>query len=163
MVSLKLKKGLPVLGLVLLFAAASLAAGSAPLKAGPKDKCPVCGMFVAKFPGFAAQVRLRDGALFHFDGAKDLFKFYLEPQRYAPGRKQPDITAVLVTDYYSLNAIDGRTAWYVTGSDVLGPMGRELIPFATPGQARDFMKDHKGKALLKFNEVTPAVIGALDR
>jgi nitrous oxide reductase accessory protein NosL len=41
-------------------------------------------------------------------------------------------------------------------------MGRELIPFFTQEDARAFKKDHKGKRILVFEQVTPAVIGKLD-
>ena len=53
-----------------------------------------------------------------------------------------------MTDYYALEPIDGRTAFYVVGSDVFGPMGKELIPFAQRAQAEEFLKDHKGRAIL---------------
>ena len=41
-------------------------------------------------------------------------------------------------------------------------MGRELVSFATDKEAREFMKDHKGKAVLKFNEVTADTLKGLD-
>jgi nitrous oxide reductase accessory protein NosL len=41
-------------------------------------------------------------------------------------------------------------------------MGHELIPFATEADARTFMKDHRGKQILRFEEVTPQVIEKLD-
>ena len=49
------------------------AAEHKPVKPSPKDKCPVCGMFVAKYPDFVAQVIFQDGSYAVFDGAKDLF------------------------------------------------------------------------------------------
>jgi nitrous oxide reductase accessory protein NosL len=67
-----------------------------------------------------------------------------------------------VTDYYSMTPIDGHTAWYVVGSDVFGPMGRELMPFQKESEAKEFMKDHLGKKLLRFNEVTPEVMKGLE-
>lgn len=146
----------------LLSAAVVLAGELTPKKATSRDKCPVCGMFVAKFPDFLAQVQFRDGATFHFDGAKDMFKFYLDPARYLPGRKKGDIAAAFVAGYYDLAMVDGFTAWYVMGSDVYGPMGRELIPFASEAEAREFLKDHKGKRILRFDQVTPAVLRPLD-
>ena len=147
----------------LLFCASLACAGETkPGKLGPGDKCPVCGMFVAKYPDFAAQIRFRDGTTAHFDGAKDMFKYYLNLSRYAPGRKAADIVAVFVTDYYDLTPVDGLTAYYVPGSDVYGPMGRELVPFAEEGKARDFLHDHRGKSIVRFREVTQAVLKPLD-
>lgn len=140
-----------------------MAADIKPDRVGPKDKCPVCGMFVAKYPDFAAQVKFRDGRVFHFDGAKDMFKFYLDLPRYAPGRRASDVTAIFVTTYYDLKPIDGKTAVFVAGSDVYGPMGRELIPFATRAEAEDFLRDHHGKRILRFRDVTPPVLDQLER
>ena len=137
-------------------------AGPPPVVPKPADKCPVCGMFVAKYPDFLAQVIYTDGTYALFDGAKDLFKYLFALDKYAVGRERADIVSVYVTDYYSLTPVDGRTAWYVVGSDVFGPMGRELIPFAREAEAREFLQDHAGTGLLRFDTVTPAIIGTLD-
>ncbi len=133
-----------------------------PVKPSPSDKCPVCGMFVAKYPDWVAQVIFKDGARVFFDGAKDMFKYLLEMKKYNPGKKPDEIVKIWATDYYDLAPIDGREAFYVSGSDVYGPMGRELIPFKKEPDARGFMKDHKGLALLKFREVTAEVLKGLD-
>ena len=127
------------------------------------DKCPVCGMFVAKYPDWIAAVRLVDGSYAFFDGCKDLFKYYFAMATYAPGKVQADISSVIVTDYYSVQPVDGRTAFFVLGSDVFGPMGKELIPFGRENDAREFLKDHQGKRILSFEEITPAIIEELDR
>lgn len=132
------------------------------VKPSPKDKCPVCGMFVAKYPDFVAQILFKDGSYSVFDGAKDLFKYYFNLKRYAPARQMEHVDAIYVTDYYSLGAVDGTTAFYVVGSDVLGPMGRELIPFEKESDAREFMRDHKGKSLLRFKDVKPELLRSLD-
>jgi nitrous oxide reductase accessory protein NosL len=134
--------------------------GLTPLQ--PKDRCPVCGMFVAKYPAFAARILFRDGSYAAFDGVKDLVRFYLDMGRYAPGRKPSDASALVVTDYYEMEPVDGRKAWYVAGSDVLGPMGRELIPFGEEKDAREFLKDHKGRAILRFDQITPSVLATLE-
>ena len=133
-----------------------------PAKPTPRDKCPVCGMFVYKYPDFLAQIVFRDGSVAFFDGSKDMFKYYLNMNKYNPRQKEADIESVYVTDYYSLTLVDGLKAYYVQGSDVFGPMGRELIPFEKEREAREFMKDHKGKALLKFQEITGPIIKGLD-
>lgn len=127
-----------------------------------KDKCPVCGMFVAKYPDWLTAVQLGDGSYVYFDGAKDMFKYLHDPKKYTPAGKREAIRAVLVMDYYSLSWIDARKAWYVVGSDVYGPMGRELIPLEKEADAREFMKDHKGLKIIRFSEATPEVIRTLD-
>jgi copper chaperone NosL len=149
--------------LIILFAVSLVwAVERKPIKLSPKDKCPVCGMFVAKYPDFVAQVIFKDGSYAVFDGAKDMFKYYFDLKKYAPAKRVEDIVSIYVTDYYSLEPTDGLTAWYVVGSDVFGPMGKELIPFAKETDARGFMKDHKGKSLLRFNDVHVELIKGLD-
>lgn len=134
----------------------------APRPIGPQDKCPVCGMFVAKFPDFAAQIQFRGGQTVNFDGAKDMFRYYLDLKKYAPGKKGGDIAALYVTDYYDLTMVDGFRASYVLGSSVYGPMGRELIPVADPAKAAGFLKDHQGKSVHRFQEITPALLKRLE-
>lgn len=140
----------------------AVAAAQVPPKPGPKDLCAVCGMLVAKYPNWTATVVWKDGHAHHFDGAKDMFKFIHDPSKYAPGHKREDMAGIFVTDFYNLEKIDARKALYVTGSDVLGPMGHELVPLASKEDAADFMKDHKGKRSLGFGQVTRALAEGLD-
>jgi nitrous oxide reductase accessory protein NosL len=119
-------------------------------------------MFVFKYPDFLAQIIFTDGSHALFDGAKDMFKFVFNLKKYNAAKERSDIAAIYVTDYYSMAPIDSRTAWYVVGSDVFGPMGRELMPFQQETDAKEFMKDHSGKKLLRFDEVTPELIQGLE-
>jgi nitrous oxide reductase accessory protein NosL len=59
-------------------------------------------------------------------------------------------------------AIDGTKAYYVIGSDTYGPMGHELIPFKDLSDAKNFLKDHKGKKILKFQEIKPTLFLFID-
>src|SRR4030067_3765588 len=136
--------------IIILFFSVSLAATGVPIKPTKKDKCPVCGMFVYKYPDFIAEIIFRDGSHAVFDGAKDMFKYYFNLKKYDPRKKKADIDNIYVPDYYSLHFIDGQKAYYVLGSDVYGPMGRELIPFQKLSDAKEFKKDHKGKSILTF-------------
>lgn len=129
---------------------------------GPRERCPVCGMFVAGYPEWLAAVRFRDGTLFWFDGAKDLCKLLLDVPRHAPGRTRDEVEAAFVTDYYELGLIDARTARYVVGGDVQGPMGLELIPHATLEAAEEYRRDHRGLAVVGLEEVDAAVLGRLE-
>ena len=145
-----------------LLASFSLAGDNKPVKTTAKDRCPVCGMFVGKHPDFLAQIIFKDGSYAMFDGSKDMFKYYLNMKTYNPAKKTSDIDSVYVTDYYSLATVDGLKAYYVTGSDVYGPMGRELIPFGKESDAMEFMKDHKGKAIVMFNKVTVEMLKEME-
>jgi nitrous oxide reductase accessory protein NosL len=135
-------------------AAAVRAQGAAqPPKPGQKDLCPVCGMLVSKYPNWVATIVYKDGHAHHFDGAKDMFKFWHDPAKYAAGHRREDMAAIWVTDFYSLARIDARKALFVTGSDVLGPMGHEFIPLVNREDAAEFLKDHKGRRILGFDQV----------
>lgn len=129
---------------------------------GPRDTCPVCGMFVAPYPYWIATVLWRDGKAVHFDGAKDFFKYLQDLKKYEPGRALAEINAMGVTDYYATGRIDAAQAYYVIGSDVLGPMGHELVPHDTQAEANEFMADHSGKRVLRFAEVTQVMLLGLD-
>ena len=131
-----------------------------------QDKCPVCGMFVYKYPKWAAFIYYeKDGKLAHlaFDGVKDMMKFYFNPSKwgdYAGIKKH--IKKMVVRDYYTLKPIWAKTAYYVVGSDVVGPMGNELIPFKSKEAAENFMKDHHGKRVLTFDQISEALVYKLD-
>ena len=144
---------------------ADLAADGVPVplpRPGPRDLCPVCGMIVSKYPNWTATVVWKDGHADHFDGAKDMFKFLQALPKYAPGHKRDDIRFLAVTDFYNLEKIEAGKAFYVIGSDVMGPMGPELLPLATRADAEDFLKDHKGKLILRYGEVTPEIVTEVD-
>jgi copper chaperone NosL len=133
-----------------------------PRKVSPQDKCPVCGMFVAKYPDFVAHIVFKDGSQAFFDGVKDMMKYYFDLPKYNPAKTTADIGMILVSDYYKLTLVDGHKAWYVIGSDVYGPMGKELIPFQDETAAKEFKVDHKGTAILQFKDITPEIIKPLD-
>ncbi len=129
------------------------------------EKCPVCGMFVYKFPRWAAQIFYKEGSKekhLSFDGVKDMMRFYLNPSKWGDYKNiKQNITKMKVTDYYTQKAIDAKKAYYVVGSDVLGPMGKELIPFSSKEEAEKFVKDHKGK-IVSFNEIDQKLLDSLN-
>jgi len=144
------------------FARPMLSAAAIP-QPGPRDLCPVCGMLVSKYPLWVATILYQDGRAYHFDGAKDMFKFWFEPEKYVANRGRDQIASIWVTEYYDLRRIDAKTAFYVVGSGVLGPMGHEFIPLASLADAEAFLKEHRGKRILRFGEVTRELPLRLDK
>jgi copper chaperone NosL len=132
------------------------------LKPSPDDKCPVCGMFVHKYPDWVSEITFTDGSHVFFDGVKDMLKYYHNLEKYHPSKSQSDIKSLYVTEYYDMTVIEARNAWFVAGSDVFGPMGRELIPLKNREDAENFKKDHNGSMIYDFDEITPAVLLGLD-
>jgi len=119
-------------------------------------------MFVGKYPDFIAEIIFKNGSYAIFDGAKDMFKYYFNIKKYNPMQNKENISAIYVADYYSLNLIDGLRAYYVMGSNIFGPMGHELIPFGKESDAKEFMRDHQGKYILRFHDVKYETVKALD-
>lgn len=151
-------------GLTLMAVLLCCASCSRPERAASREvnRCPVCGMDVDLYPNFLCQIRMKNGSVWSFDGPKDMFRYYQNPGRYHPSAKQSDVASVTVSDYYSLAKIDAFKARFVAGSNVIGPMGKELIPFETETDAQDFMVDHSGTLLLKFEEVTSRLLKDLN-
>lgn len=147
-------------GILLIFALTSSQAWAAerlsrPVTPGQSDKCPVCGMFVAKYKKWVAEIIFKDGSYAVFDGTVDMFKYYFNLSRYNPSKTKADIASVYATEYYTTAMKDARELLYIQGSDVYGPMGAELIPVSGKEAAEEFLKDHKGKKVLRFEEITP--------
>ncbi|MCF6309580.1 MAG: nitrous oxide reductase accessory protein NosL [Sulfurimonas sp.] len=117
------------------------------------DKCPVCGMFVYKYPKWVAQIFYKNSH-YSFDGVKDMMKYYYEHRK--------DISKILVIDYYSHETIDALKAYFVIGSDVYGPMGDEIVPFKSKSEAKVFSMDHKGFKVLNFDEIKEQEVYKLD-
>jgi hypothetical protein len=72
------------------------------------------------------------------------------------------ITDIRVSDYYTLEAIPAKEAYYVLDPDVFGPMGHELVPFKTLKSAQTFKEEHHGKQIVRFDEITDSMVMALD-
>lgn len=148
-----------LLALLLLVAAPAASLAEPAAAVGAKERCPVCGMFVAKYPNWITQVRLADGTVRYFDGMKDLLAYSFQPAQF--GGKPDSIREIWAKDYYTLAWLDARTAYFVVGSDVYGPMGLEFIPFASEKAAQAFAKDHHGKQVLPFKAITEALVESL--
>jgi len=136
---------------LLLFVITSTAIAAPPSAPGPKDRCAVCGMFVAPYPDWVAVIAFKDGTKAYFDGPKDMFVYFFDLAQYKPDSKTEDIEALYVTEYYSTELMNIHDVLLVTGSDVTGPMGYELVPVKGRENAETFMRDHNGKKIMQFN------------
>lgn len=161
-VTLRCLRAIALAGGLLLTAMAAAEPVDVP-KPDPAAKCPVCGMFVAKYPEWIATVVFKDGHAHHFDGPKDMFTFLFQLDRYAPGHGPGDIATIAVTDYYDVETIDARNAWFVVGSDVYGPMGHELVALQSAEDARAFSADHGGRGVYRFDQITPRLLEIVHR
>jgi nitrous oxide reductase accessory protein NosL len=120
------------------------------------DRCAVCGMHPYKHPKWRAEILLKEGSYIPFDSPKCMFKYYLNM------KDKDKVDSIYVIDYYRLKPIDAKKAYFVVGSDVYGPMGNDFIPVESRKEAEEFIKDHNGKKILKFDEVNGEVIKEIE-
>jgi nitrous oxide reductase accessory protein NosL len=156
-----MQKKIRLLVLVLLIDIAFLqgtAAAKEFIAPAPKDKCPVCGMFVHKYQKWVAEIVYKDGSYVVFDGCKDMFKYYFNMPKYTKKKSRDDIAEIYVTEYYTLKIHKASDVLFIVGSDVLGPMGHEFIPVKGEDAAKIFMAGHQGKKAFRFNEISASDI-----
>ena len=129
----------------------------------PKDaKCPVCAMFVYKYPKWVAKITFTNADAHYFDGVKDMMKYYFDPAEFKGGHTKSDFEKILVSNYYTLQPIRAQEAYYVIGSNVYGPMGHELIPFSSLKEAKEFKNRRFGSEILRFDQITKQKVYELD-
>lgn len=140
-------------------------ASGLPLQAArpvPADvRCPVCGMYPARSPDWAAQVIFANGDAQFFDSPLSLFMYLGDVARYSPGRSADEIVAHYVTDVPSRSWVDARSAFYVNGSTAKGPMRAGNLPaFASQDAARQFAVQRGGK-VLAYADVDAGLVAQL--
>lgn len=105
------------------------------------ERCGRCGMKVDKQSAFRTETRSASGEMRAFDS----------PKCALSARKSGE--ALVVQDYYSRQTrVDEPSMRFVAGSDVMGPMGRDLIPVLEADVAK-FRTDHGGTKTLKAVEI----------
>lgn len=126
-------------------------------------RCPVCGMYPARYPRWAAQIVFQDGATHFFDSPVDLFGFMNGVGRHSSPYTMKEAARRFVTDFATGTWLVAESAFYVSGSSVRGPMRDADLPaFGSRESAEAFARNRGGK-VLAFADVTPAVIRPLSR
>lgn len=115
----------------------------------PADaRCPVCGMYPARSPNWAAQVIYSNGDAQFFDSPLSLFRYLQDVGRYTRGHSTDEIVGSYVTDADSGHWISASSALYVHGSSALGPMRAGNLPaFAEAAAAQRFARARGGVPL----------------
>ncbi len=133
-------------------------------KSIPADaRCPVCGMYPARFPRWAAQAVFKDGASHYFDSPVDLIVFLQRVDRFNKRYALKDIAASYVTDFQTGQWIEVGNAFFVQGSTSLGPMRTADLPaFSTRLAADAFAASQQGK-VLTYTQITPELIQSMNR
>ncbi len=93
----------------------------------PSDRCPVCAMNVKKHAKFAAAIELENGETHYFCGTGCMIRTWLHPEVFLNVDKK-QLKRAVVKDYFTGKPLDAMQAYWVAGSDVIGPMGPALVP-----------------------------------
>ncbi|MBD3812371.1 MAG: nitrous oxide reductase accessory protein NosL [Betaproteobacteria bacterium] len=130
----------------------------------PADaRCPVCGMYPARHPRWAAQIIFKNGAAHYFDSPVNLFDFLHKVDRYDRRYTLDDVAASYVRDLESGQWIKAGQAHFVHGSAVIGPMRTADLPaFASRTAADAFARQHRG-TVLTAADMTPRLLASLSR
>lgn len=139
-----------LIGALLLPVAFTFACGN-----DARPRCERCGMFVDTNPRWRAGATAAGGRELHFDAPRCLFAWLQSDA--ARGSEAP-----WVTEYYSQRRRPAAFVFYVAGSDVVGPMGPDLVPIDDEAAAQRFREEHAGKRVLRFDAIDAAALEALD-
>jgi len=163
--------------LLLVFTAGCAASGSktaAPSAAAGSDQvvvpppmdipadvtCGKCGMYPAKYPQWQSQIIFNDGSMTSFDGCKCMFNFLYGMEKFDKTHSRDDVSVAWVKDFNSGTWINAVDAYFVVGSNMMGPMGKELVPFADQASAMKFHRE-QGGTMMQYGEITPDVLKTL--
>lgn len=69
---------------------------------------------------------------------------------------------VWVTEYYSQSRTPAADVLFVEGSDVVGPMGKDMVPVKGREEAERFRREHHGRRVLSLDRIDAAALRALD-
>lgn len=129
------------------------------------DTCFVCGMYIENYPGPRAEAYvLGRAAPLKFGSTRDFFAYVLQPENAG------SLQSLFVQDTARLDwrhpssapdsFIDARKAYYVAFQPLAGAMGPTFAPFADTAAAERFIAT-RGGVLLRFDQITPALVSGL--
>ena len=126
--------------------------------------CLVRHIKVYKAPKWVAKIVVRNGKTAYFSSPKSMFEFYHRPGKWfdVGVKSERDFSKIVVTDYVTLKPIDAEKAFYVYGSSITSPAGDDLVTFEKEDEAENFSANYNGKRILKFDEVSDALIRLLN-
>lgn len=118
-------------------------------------RCTVCGMYPARYPEHRCQVSTGDGKTEHFCSSQCLVNFLADPTQYLKKTVQVKSTWVTVPHEQSYEYAMGL--YYLVGSSLMGPMGKEAFPYRSKATAETVAKKHGGR-VLQFKGLTPQAL-----
>ncbi|MGZ7458749.1 nitrous oxide reductase accessory protein NosL [Pseudomonas sp. Ma2-10] len=124
----------------------------------PSDECHVCGMIINGFPGPKGEVVERAGVK-KFCSTAEMIGWWLQPENHHGDAKLyvHDMGRSPWNAPDDAHLIDAKDAFYVVGTQLKGAMGVVLASFSSR-EAAEKLAAKQGGHLLRFSEITPAVL-----
>ncbi len=122
-----------------------------PQKIEADKKCPLCGMYPARYPKFNCQVVFKDGSYEAFDSAIGLLVYLHFPDK--TGLKLKPVAGIYFKDYLKEGWLEADKAFFVTGSEIRGPMGIQFLPIDSEQAAEELKKQAQGKDIIHFKMI----------
>lgn len=117
---------------------------------GPSDdRCAFCGMRIDPASAWRAELVTANGATVRFDTPRCAFLAWRTGKTAAK--------SIRAQEFYERAWRDGAELRFAIGSDVLGPMGPDVVPI-DPARAAKFTADHAAARILTLDEVTAQAI-----
>ena len=125
------------------------------MQVSKEDTCSICGMPIHKHLRFATGIEIKDGAAFYFCGTQCLIRAWLKPEIYI-GVPKENLKTSVVTSYFNGENLNGKNAFFIMGSDVMGPMGPSMIALATEREKEAFISRHGGTSVFGIDSISKA-------
>ena len=116
-----------------------------------ETRCATCGMRVDPKSTWRADLVTANG-LVHFDTPRCALLAWRGGKTVA--------SSLMLADFYDQRWQSAEGLRFVLGSDVVGPMGADLVP-VDPARTPKFLSDHNGARALALAEITPNVLSSL--
>ena len=122
---------------------------------GAEDRCPVCAMLPLRYPRFAAAIELQDARTYYFCSPGCMLNAWQHPDIFL-GVATAQLKRPIVLEYLSGQPLDARLVFWVSGSDVVGPMGPALVPLKDTTHLEAFRRRHGAKHVFRLDELNDA-------
>jgi len=124
---------------------------SQPIKIESHKECPLCGMYPARYPQFNCQIVFKDGSYEAFDSAVGLLIYLLFPDN-TEIKPQP-VDRIYFKDFLKQSWLEADNTFFVSGSEILGPMGVEFLAVDSKQSADDLKRQEKGIDIIHFKKI----------
>jgi nitrous oxide reductase accessory protein NosL len=121
----------------------------------PEDRCPVCAMKSYNHPKTSCAIQLQSGNTFYFCGTGCLIKSWVRPDKYL-SVTESELKRAVVREYFTGRTVDALSVTWVAGSDVVGPMGRAIVPLLGDDHLKAFQRRHGGQTVFSLKGLTEA-------